>query len=24
MRYDDLAGALRAANIDGSHEVGVV
>jgi ketosteroid isomerase-like protein len=24
MRYDDLAGALRAANIDGTHEVGVV
>jgi ketosteroid isomerase-like protein len=24
MRYEDLAGALQAANIDGSHEVGVV
>ena len=24
MRYEDLAGALQVANIDGSHEVGVV
>ena len=24
VRYDDLAGALQAANFDGSHEVGVV
>jgi ketosteroid isomerase-like protein len=24
MRYEDLAGALQAANIDGSHEEGVV
>jgi ketosteroid isomerase-like protein len=24
MRYDDLAGALQAANFDGSHGVGVV